>query len=180
MIGNIFTLIGTILAERLAYIPSAFALILLAMLIARSPRKIGIGLMTIILILCSIRTVIWARDWNDPLTLYRTSLENCPRSLQLHFLLAQEYHNAADEPQAQAVMARATEMYPSYWQAWMQRASHALDVGKLNDAEKYLKTAQDLEANPHLLVVRERLDKMVAAKKRPGAATTREGRTTSP
>jgi tetratricopeptide (TPR) repeat protein len=166
LIGNIVTLIGTIFAERIAYLPSAFAVILLAMLIARLPRNIGAGLMIVLLALCSIRTVTWARDWNDPLTLYRASLENCPRSLQLHFLVAQEYHNAADEPDAQAVMADATDMYPRFWQAWMQRASHALDAGRLEDAAEYLRTAQALEANPRLLEVRGRLNRMVDAKNR--------------
>ncbi len=163
LIGNILTLIGTIFAERLLYLPSAFFLIIAGILLATVPRKPRVILMTIILTTASYRTFTAARLWNHPLQLYETALQNQPKSLQLRILIAQNYHEAKNEPAAAAILADACKIYPNSWKAWMYRANQAMDAGQLQDAEEYLSRARKLEMNTNLLGSQARLAELRAA-----------------
>jgi hypothetical protein len=163
IIGNIVTLIGTIFAERLLYLPSAFFLMLIGILIAHLRLKPRLILMAMILSLGSYRTFTAARLWNHPLQLFQTALVNQPKSIQLRLLIAQAYHEAHDEPDAAAILANACAVYPNSWRAWMYRATQAMDAGRLDDAEKYLNHARKLEMNTNLLAPQARLAELRAA-----------------
>jgi hypothetical protein len=162
LIGNILTLIGTNFAERLLYLPSAFFLIIAGILLATLPPKPRIILMTMILSTASYRTFTAARLWNHPLQLYQTALANQPKSLQLRMLIAQNYHEAKNEPAAAAILADACREYPDSWKAWMYRADQAMDAGRLEDAEEYLSRARKLEMNTNLLGPQARLAQLKA------------------
>jgi len=166
VIGNIATLIGTIFAERLLYLPSAFFLIIAGIAIAHLPLKPRLILMAIILPLASFRTFTAARLWNHPMQLYQTALANQPNSLQLRLLIAEQYHLAHNEPAAAAILAEACDIYPNSWKPWMYRANQAMDAGRLDEAQEYLNRAKKLEFNTNLLGPQERLAKLKAEKGR--------------
>src|SRR5258706_6067372 len=89
MVANV-KLIGVVFGERLLYLPSAFVLILVAMALARLPRRAMTVVVTILLITWSVRTVTYAARWNDLLTFYRRSIEENPKSARLRVLLGRQ------------------------------------------------------------------------------------------
>src|SRR5581483_9668598 len=88
--ANFLTLIGTIFAERLLYLPSAFFLVLVGLGAARLPRGATVAAMALLLSMASLRTMTYARGWNDRLAFYEASLRDQPQSIQLYILAANE------------------------------------------------------------------------------------------
>jgi tetratricopeptide (TPR) repeat protein len=169
MVGNILTLIATILAERLIYLPSALFLMIAGTLIAFIPVKPRIFLLVILLTSASFRTITSARDWNNPIALYQHSLANQPKSAQLRILLSDQYRDAGDLSAAMRMLKETCNLYPDYWWPLMFRANLDMDIGDLTDADRSVKRAIQLKADPRLIPVAERLEKLKAAT-RPGSA----------
>jgi hypothetical protein len=144
MVGNIVALIGTNFAERLMYLPSAFFVMLVAMLLSRLPRGALIGVMSIVLVLASARTFTYARLWNDKLVFYRTALENQPGSIRLYMLLASEYAARGQWADAERVVREGTEMLPEYWEIWLHRGDIAMRQGKWDEAQKYFDISMNI------------------------------------
>ncbi len=164
MIGNIITLIGTIFAERLLYLPSVFFVMLVGIMLACVPIKPRVILMSIAVALGGFSSFTAARDWNHPMTLFQKALASHPDAFQLHLLIAQEYHTQGNDSAAEQVMSSATARFPNYWQAWMHRADREMDAGNLDQAAKCLQIAQKIEASPLLLAPESRLAGLQAAK----------------
>src|SRR5205823_3758608 len=119
VVSNVTALIGIDFAERLIYIPSMFFVMIIAALLARLRRGLMITFASIFLVLASVRTVTYAAQWNDRLTLYETSLARQPNSIRLHLLFAEELRNRQDFDQAERVLAEAREMLPDYYRLWL-------------------------------------------------------------
>ncbi len=167
MIGNVVSLIGTIFAERLLYLPSTFFLMVAGILLALLPRRSRAIVLGAALILASIRTVTAVADWNHPLVLYQHDLAHEPKSFQLRLLLSQEYHARGDLPAARRELDELCRQYPDYYRSWMYRAIEEMDDGDLTAADASLKRAIHLNAMPVLLSVEDRLAQRHAAT-RPG------------
>ena len=163
IVANILTLIAINFAERLIYLPSAFILMIVGVLLARIPTKIRAVFLTTVLVLASIRTVSAARDWNNPMILFQHDLAAQPKSVQLHLLVAQQYHGHGNISAANATLRDLCEQYPNYWRAWMFRANEDMDDGDLADAERSLHRAKDLNTIPLLLAPLARLAELQAA-----------------
>jgi hypothetical protein len=163
VVGNILTLIGTIFAERLMYLPSAFLLIILAALSIKLPRSLRVGLTLAILMLASIRTVTAAQQWNHPLELYKASLAAQPASIQAHLLLADEYHLRNDHAKADEVYDQLCRQYPKYWRVWQYRCEEALRAGDFPAADRYYARAIQLDHNPVLADLGSRLTEAKAS-----------------
>lgn len=170
MVSNLPTLVGTIMGERLMYLPSAFAMILLGWALslpsipslpsAGSPgegRGAGLpagalplwkpALLTILLIPACIRTFTYARLWNDPIQLYQTVIAQEPKSLRIRIILAEELRRRGQLEQAAAVLAQARQLLPDYYLPWLRSAQVAMDLGRLDEARSYLDHAQQMEKN---------------------------------
>jgi hypothetical protein len=120
MVSNV-VLIGTIFGERLMYIPSAFLLILLSIYIARlRPAMVG-GILTVVLVAMSARTITYAAQWNDRLAFYLGSLEQQPLSVRLHELAAFELMEHGELSQAKQIAADGIGIAPDYWNIWYCR-----------------------------------------------------------
>jgi hypothetical protein len=165
MIGNIIALLGANLAERWIYLPSAFFLMIVGLWLARLPRAVCVTVMIVLLSLASVRTVTYAWRWNDRLRLYSQSLDEQPASAQLYMLTAGELDARGDLVAAEAVMDRAAKAFPDSWEVWSRRAMVAMDDGRFDDAAQYLRTAFELNPNPSLIGITERLERMRAAAK---------------
>ncbi|HSV15157.1 MAG TPA: hypothetical protein VLI90_12935 [Tepidisphaeraceae bacterium] len=170
MIANVIAILGCNMAERWIYLPSAFFLMWLAIWIAGMPRPARLALLIAIVTLASARTFTYARRWNDRLTFYEQSLDEQPNSVQLYLLTAGELDARHDYAAADAVMARAAAVFPDAWHVWMRRAVIAMDAGRLDDADRYLRRSFELSPNPMVIAVSDRLDQLKAARK--AAATT--------
>lgn len=99
--SNIFYKIGDIFAERFTFIPSIGFCILLAMLILRGAQKQftatngAIGMLTLLCLVYSIRTVARTPAWSDDTTLFMTDVDNAPNSGRIHGNVGLIYWNRA-------------------------------------------------------------------------------------
>jgi len=98
--SNILVSTGTIMGERLAYLPSAGFCLLIALIWAQlqpenplGKRSSQLAWLLIICVVCalSLRTVLRNRDWRDNLTLYSTDVRVVPESVRAHLNLGDEY-----------------------------------------------------------------------------------------
>ncbi len=162
MVGNIFTLIGANMAERLMYLPSTFFLILIGIGLAKLPRGAIVTIMVLLVLAASVRSFTYARSWNDRLEFYVQSLAHQPRSTQLHLLVTQECLNRGDLPEAMAAAQRGTDDFPDYWRAWLERALVAMKQNRLDDADQYLDRAFHLSPNGMVTSVALQLQQLKA------------------
>ena len=144
MIANLITLIGTNFAERLMYIPSAFLCILLAMIVMKLPRRAAVTLLTIVLVLYSVRTITYASSWNNPRRLFEAGIAQEPSSVRLYLLLAEEYERQGDPSAAREALARARDVAPDYYRVWQRSAYFALAEGDFDSALVFARRAYDL------------------------------------
>lgn len=94
--SNILFPIGTIMAERLLYLPSAAFCLLLGHVLWRAAgrcRVSGVALATAIVCLWSLRTVERNRDWRDNYRVFASAVRVCPRSLKMRAYLGNELLN---------------------------------------------------------------------------------------
>jgi Tfp pilus assembly protein PilF len=92
--ANILMPTGTIMGERLAYLPSAGFCLLVALGWNRLRQKrnnLAWGILAAIVLVFSARTAIRNRDWKDALALYSSSARAVPNSTKIHANLANAY-----------------------------------------------------------------------------------------
>jgi len=176
MTGNVIALVGANMAERWMYLPSAFFVMFVALLITRLPRVPRAALVVVLLALASLRTVTYALRWNDPLTLYTRTLAEQPMSGQLHLLAANEYAARGMYKEADDVMRDATERFPDSWHVWMRWGAIVMDQGRYDEAAAYLDRAFHISPNPLVIMYGQRLE----AKKSAAQAAATQTTTTRP
>jgi tetratricopeptide (TPR) repeat protein len=115
-------MIATIFGERLMYLPSAFFVILLAILLARLRPAAGNILLAVLLALACLRTWTYVYRWNDRDEFYRYSLIQQPRSLAVHLLAAYVDYEENKLPEARRITADANSIYADDWQMWKMAA----------------------------------------------------------
>src|SRR5262249_54082768 len=118
---NVLFFIGTLLAERLLYLPVAGAALLAggAATGARRPviRLVAGGLAAAAVIACAGRT--WARlpDWRDDLALYTSAARVSPRSARIRYNLGNVHLRQADYAEAETNYPPAPPIYPDFLHA---------------------------------------------------------------
>ena len=87
--SNLIFPIGSIMAERFLYLPSAaFAIAVVALASRVTDRRLAFGALAVVTVLCAVRTFARNRDWQSDLTLATADLDTAPRSFRLHDMLA--------------------------------------------------------------------------------------------
>jgi hypothetical protein len=147
MVSNV-KIIGVVFAERLLYLPSAFVLILLAMAVARLPRRESAVVVTVLVLAWGVRTVTYAARWNDRLAFYEKSVEEHPRSARLRVLLANELIARRDFDAARRVIDGGLEVAPDYWKLWVIAARIAIEQGRLTPVPNMIERAWELDPFP--------------------------------
>jgi len=135
-------MIATIFGERLMYLPSAFFIILVSMLLTRVPA--ANVLLAIFLLLASVRTWSYVRRWNDRAAFYEYALAQQPKSMEIHLLVADIDYENSDLPDARRIMSDAESICPGDWQLWKMSALIDEKAGDWPLAEKHWKQAFDL------------------------------------
>jgi len=173
LISNIM-LIGTVMGERLIYLPSVFFVILMASAIARGMqsrvhRRWLSALVVLLIALGSLRTVTYAARWNDPMTLSEAAWHEQPLSSQVALLYARELWHQNSLDRAAAVLAEARQRTPGSAQLWAFSAQIAMDANDLDAAERFMDQASVLapEWAYHSALWRELSEKRLAASTRP-------------
>jgi tetratricopeptide (TPR) repeat protein len=92
--ANILMPTGTILGERLAYLPSAGLCLLLALgwnQLRLKKEMLAWGLLGAVVLVLSVRTVARNRDWKDAFALYSSGVRAVPNDAKMHANLAGQY-----------------------------------------------------------------------------------------
>ncbi len=114
--ANILMPIGTIMGERLAYLPSAGFCLLAALAwnwLRERQRTLALGLFGILIALLGARTIVRNRDWRDNDTLYSAQLRNAPDSAKTHQNMALVYMNHKQFDLARKEFETALQIYPA-------------------------------------------------------------------
>jgi len=144
MVSNLPALIGTIFGERLAFMPSAFLAMLAGLVVAGVAPGVRCWIVAGALALTgmwSVRTVTYARQWNNASDFYKSSLAQQPRSVSLHALLYQQYKREGDWPAARAVGEDCRRHVPEWWQSWLMCIEPDIEMGRLKEARDLIDQA---------------------------------------
>ena len=123
--SNILAPIGTMMGERLFYLPSAGLCLLAGVAWQRllewrrdTPglvrvRRVGLILLATIVVLLSGRTVLRNRDWRDHATLFERAVEVAPNSAKVRFNLGGAYLQKERYDDAMRELQASLAIYPS-------------------------------------------------------------------
>jgi len=152
--ANIVMPIGTIMGERLAYLPSAgFCLavgLLWAQLKARRTQLAWVVLGVIVLAL-GARTLVRNLDWKDDFTLYSSGVKVSPSSAKIHRNLADEYGKRGQLDAARHEYQAALRIYPAFPEALENYGLLEARTGDSQQATNLLRKAVAVtpSGNPH-------------------------------
>lgn len=114
--ANILIPIGTIMGERLAYLPSVGFCLLIALTwtwLLQWRQKIAWGVLALIVFALGFRTIVRNRDWKNDLTLFSADVRNAPRSAKTHHAAALAYINAGHIDFARKELDLSLQIYPN-------------------------------------------------------------------
>ncbi len=156
--ANIFFPVGTIMAERLMYLPVLALCVPLALAIWHGNQRLkraGLTLILILLVLIgySARTVLRNKDWKNEETLFRTALAASPRSAMAHKNLASVLHQKGMYDQAIPLAERAIEILPKFPDAHLVLGNCYFMKGRWAEAETAYRNTLSLvpdHASAHL------------------------------
>jgi tetratricopeptide (TPR) repeat protein len=158
--SNLLFPVGTIMAERLLYLPAVgFCILLAGGLSSLGRRELRWGLVGVLAILFGMRTVDRNIDWRDRASLAVATARSSPGSAKARFnlgnaLLAEarervrqgDRDGAIERYAAASVEYRAAvSSYPQYGKAWLNLGAAALESGDAAAAEQALREAARIE-----------------------------------
>lgn len=118
--ANILIPTGTIMGERLAYLPSAGFCLLLAVIwiqVERRNRMVAWTVLAGVLVSLSVRTVIRNRDWRDNSTLFVAAVRAVPGSTKMHANAGGVYYYLGQLELARAELKTALRIFPEFPEA---------------------------------------------------------------
>jgi len=117
--GNLAFPIGTIFAERLAYLPLAGLCGLFGLALAAIPkaswRAVAVG---VLLVACGARTTARGGDYRDLATLSEATAEASPRAVKALFNAGRVRMRQGQAVLAVPLLERAVAIWPDYARAW--------------------------------------------------------------
>jgi tetratricopeptide (TPR) repeat protein len=163
--SNLLFPIGTIFAERLAYLPSAGLCLAAGSLIVGSASRLDPGggpygppnprsaltprrsrLLAAAVLLLSARTIVRNSVWWSDEGLFLNLVRTAPESAKAHYDIAYIWADERQYSRAREQFEQATEIYEDYWDAWAGKGRVEKEMGLLSDAEDSYESA--IEANP--------------------------------
>jgi tetratricopeptide (TPR) repeat protein len=150
--SNLLFPIGTIFAERLAYLPSAGLFLAAGTILVGSatslaslaPRRAWILAAAVLLL--GARTIVRNSVWWSDEGLFLNLVRTAPESAKAHYDIAYVWAEAKQYARSRDQYERATEIYEDYWDAWAGKGRVEREMGLLSDAEDSYEQA--IEANP--------------------------------
>ena len=118
--ANLIVPTGTIMGERLAYLPSAGFCLLAALLWLRLEnyqRRLAWAVLAVVVVALAARTVVRNQDWRDNFSLFSAGVRAVPGSAKMHFALGGEYMNRGELQVALPELQTALRIYPDYPEA---------------------------------------------------------------
>jgi tetratricopeptide (TPR) repeat protein len=147
--ANLLVPTGTMMGERLAYLPSAGFCLLVVLIwirVENRHRRLAWAVFAIIVAALALRTVVRNRDWRDNLTLFSAAVRAVPGSAKMHADLGGEYLMLGRVDAARIEFQSALRTYPDLAYALEGYGLAESRVGHDQDALRLLRTALSLTA----------------------------------
>jgi len=154
IVSNTLFAIGTILGERLFYLPSAGLLIAFAAIVEpwvtpKHPRARAILAIGVLLIVAAIGVDRHrSREWQTPVTVFEAAVRTVPESARAQMELATAYGAAGRIDDAKLHFAKSLAIKPDYAAAAYNLGNMLAHAGRLADAAAAYRQA--VTANPRL------------------------------
>ena len=145
--SNIFTRIGTIFAERLAYLPSAGFCLIVAVLWAKwftHHRQTAVAVLGVVVLALGVRTIRRNRDWRDNATLYTAAADAVPNSAKMRAFRGIIYVRSNQLELARADLQAALRINPEYPDAMEAMGLLEARSGNTAAALSYLQRALEI------------------------------------
>jgi protein O-mannosyl-transferase len=177
MVSNTAVLIGTIMGERLMYLPSAFFLALVGGAAAKLPagaaRRAGIAVLVVVAGLGFARSITYAMVWNDRPALYEYNLARNPKSLRAYLLVFQERIDAKDWAGALQVAEASQRAFPKMHEPDFLAGWAHMELGHLDTAKAMLWSGSRKGAGDSTVGLWMEIEERQAAATRPAGSSTR-------
>ncbi len=151
VVSNLPFTIGTILAERLLYLPSAGLCLLAGAawpgLARRTGRPVATALAAAILLAAAARTAVANVAWHDDFALWSRAIHAAPRSVRVLGNLAIELASRGRLDEAKPLLLRAVALAPDFAPNRINLAGVLLKEGDLDAAEVEVRHVLDREPN---------------------------------
>jgi protein O-mannosyl-transferase len=152
--ANILMPTGTIMAERLAYLPSAGFCLLLALgwsWLQDRQRLVALAALTAIVAGFGMRTIVRNRDWKDNLSLYSAAVQAAPGSAKMHANLGGEYLAIGRLDLAGPELQAALQIQPDYPDALSAYGLLQSQIGNYQAAGGFMERALSMSGrnNPN-------------------------------
>lgn len=135
--GNLAFPIGTMFAERLAYLPLAGACGLAGVAVAAVPKPSGRAVViSILLAACSARIFVRCGDYADLATLSEATAAASPRAVKALANAGRVRMRQGHPELAQPLLERAVALWPDYARAWQLLAEAYAEGGDAVRAEE--------------------------------------------
>ena len=147
--SNLLFPIGTVFAERLAYLPSAGLCLVLGLAIAGAselpelPRRRRIALAAVALAFAA-RSAVRNPVWRSDDALFASSVRTSPRSAKAWYNDALIAVDRGDAKRGLEHARRATEIYPNYWDAFAVKGHAERDLKLFAESEASYRKAVEL------------------------------------
>lgn len=152
-VSNVLIPIGTIMAERLLYLPSVGSCLLagfgFAAVRARtagSARRVALVAFALLIALHSALVVARSRDWASDLRLFAAAVAASPNSAKAHYNHGSALADAGETRQAEAALRSAVAIAPAYPEAQNLVGTLLLARGELAEAARAFQAA--LQSSP--------------------------------
>lgn len=151
--ANILMPTGTIMGERLAYLPSAGFCLLLAYgwsWLLKRQKVVAWGLLAAIALALSVRTIIRNRDWRNDFALYSSAVRAVPQDAKMHAGLARQYSMRSQVELAVAEYQTALRINPDSADTLASYASLQYQLGNYSSAGAMMEKALNMSGRNNL------------------------------
>jgi tetratricopeptide (TPR) repeat protein len=150
-VANLLFPVGTVMAERLLYLPSAGLSLILAAIAAGPlaadgglrPEQRGAVKVSLVLVLAAftLRGLARYRDWQSDLALFRAAVEVVPRSVKAQFNYGAACETVGDDAAAADAYRKAIEIHPPFAEAHYNLGGVHLKRREFGAAVRHLEEA---------------------------------------
>ena len=144
-VANILLPIGTIMAERLLYLPAIGFCIGLAATLQKTRHNTLI--LIVLLALLSLRTSIRVADWQDGHSLFTSATQTYPNSARAWRALGKAQLERGADQQGQAALNKALDILPDYYEVFNDLGAYHLAQGQYERALGHLEASLRIDKN---------------------------------
>ena len=173
LISNLFFPVGTIMGERLLYLPLAgFSLAAAYASAGMLPRRkwLVLSVLSVVLILFMVRTVTRNREWYDDYSLFSADLRHAPRSVKVLCNLGYLTGKDGRIEESMGYFRQAIEIYPEYDDALKGYGKRLYDLKRYPESSEYYAravriTPDNPESRTDYAIVLQKLNRFEEAEK---------------